>query len=304
MSTASGAAAHTAAAERARRTLKGIALMVVAVLGWACVDAIAKELSGALGPAQISWGRFAFLLLTVVLVTRGRGLAKAASHLGPITLTRAFLPAAAGVLGVWAIGLMPLSVFTAVLFASPLMVTALSGPLIGERPGLHHWAAVVVGFAGILIVARPWEGTVEGDFALGVVLTLAMSLVYAVYQILNRKLSGRDDPTTTLVQIGLVGAIVISAIVPFGWVAPTPFQWLLLIASGVIHTGIQMCLIRAFALAAAATLAPFNYIQIIAAVGFSTLLFGEPLDIETVIGGAIVVASGLYILQRERRAVD
>jgi drug/metabolite transporter (DMT)-like permease len=301
MSSVTEAARKAATAAHARRTLAGIALMVVAVMGWAVVDAIAKALSDTLGPVQISWARFAFMLATVLLVTRGRDLARAARALRTVTFLRAVLPCGAGLLGVWALGMMPLPVFTAVIFASPLMVTALSAPLLGERPGVHRWGAVVVGFLGILVVARPWEGTPQGDFALGIVLTLGMSLVYALYQILNRKLSGRDEPPMTLVQIGLVGTLIISAAVPFDWVAPTVWQWALLVASGVVHAGIQLCLVRAFMLASASTLAPFNYVQIIAAVAFSTLIFGEPADLPTLVGSAIVVASGLYSLQRERR---
>jgi drug/metabolite transporter (DMT)-like permease len=302
MESVTKAARGGVAAYHAGRTLAGIALIVTAVMGFAVLDAIAKALSDHLGPIQIAWARFAFLFLTVAILTGGRDVLPAVRSIRPVMLARAALPCAAGLLGVWAIGLMPLSIFTAVIFASPLMVTALSGPLLGERPGLHHWLAVVVGFAGILIVARPWEARPEGDFAIGFLAALAMSLVYALYQMLNRKLSGRDRPLLTLTQIGLVGAVIVSAAVPFDWTAPNAWQWALLVASGVIHAGVQLCLVRAFALAPASTLAPFNYVQIIAAVAFGMLIFGEEIDMETVLGGAIVVASGLYILQRERRA--
>lgn len=280
-----------------RATLIGIAWLSGGVTCFAVIDAVAKELSDSMGAIQITWARFAFFLLPLVLIT-APGLWRETLR-GPrlgLNMVRAALPAVAGGCAALAVSMTPLDLFTAVSFAAPLVVTALSGPMLGEHPGIRRWAAVVVGFAGILIIAKPWDAS----FGPGVLLALAVAVVFAIYQILTRKLAVDGQPRVMLMQIALVGFILTTLLLPFDWTPPSLAGWSLMALMGVVHALSHFCFLAAFRLAPASTLAPFIYVQIVGAVLLGYLMFGDVPGWTTVAGTAVVIACGVYIVHRER----
>jgi drug/metabolite transporter (DMT)-like permease len=199
---------------------------------------------------------------------------------------------------VMAIGSVPLATASAIGFTSPLIVTALSVPLLHEQVGWRRWSAVVVGFAGALMVIRPGGGLHDP----AVLLILASSFAYALYQILTR-LAGRIDTAATgIVFAALFGSLGMSLVMPFVFVVPRSLLDVLLFCSLGLLGGLgHYLVIRAFQLGPAAVIAPLGYVELIGSVVFGYLLFGNFPDPWTWLGAGVIIASGIYIAFRERR---
>jgi len=191
--------------------------------------------------------------------------------------------------------LMPLADFTAIGFASPLLVVALSGALLGERVSIDSWIGVLCGFAGILVIVRPGVGTI----AWAAVFPFATAVLFALYQLMTRLVSRGDDPMATLAWTILVGLVLTTFALPFGWRAVEGADWILLALSGVLFALGHFLLIEAFSRAAAAVLAPFTYVQIVAAIVFGIAVFGDVPDLWTLLGTALVILAGVYVLRRQ-----
>ena len=191
---------------------------------------------------------------------------------------------------------LPLAQVAAIQFAAPLLIAACAGPVLGERLGLNRAAAVVAGFAGVIVVTRPGFG-----MHWAVLVAVATAAWSAVYALLTRHMAGRDRPRTTLLWSGLVGAAAVLPMLAAVWVPPPPRVWAAVVLMGVLATLGHYLLIEANERAPASVLAPFSYTQIVAAVALGWLVFGDVPDGWTFAGGAIVVGSGLYLLVSERR---
>ena len=184
------------------------------------------------------------------------------------------------------------------MFLAPLLVTLLAGPFLHERIGAGRWAAVLVGFAGVLLIARP-----GGALNLaGVLWALAGAACYAAYQLLTRRLSHAEHPLTLLFYTALVGTAVMSLALPWFWFefAPAPRQWLMIASLGVYGGVGHFILIRAFRLAPASTLTPFGYTQLIWAGLLGWMVFGHIPDAMSTAGMAVIAASGLWLALGER----
>jgi drug/metabolite transporter (DMT)-like permease len=196
---------------------------------------------------------------------------------------------------VGAIKFIPLADATAINFVAPLLVTALSAPLLGEKVGVRRWTAVAIGFLSVLIIIRPGPGMAHW----AVLLPLIGAFCYAFYQIATRMLAGVDSWQTTTVYSGVVGLVATTALLPFAWRAPDWLGWLSFVGLGVLGSASHLLLIRAFALAPASTLSPFGYVQLIWALVAGVVVFGNVPDLWTLLGAALIAGSGLYVLARE-----
>ncbi len=274
-----------------------IALMVTAVSCFSLIDVTAKLLIGDISVYQILWVRFVvFVALFGLYVPPWRWPALVAGpRLGLLVLRGGIPIFAAGAFFV-ALKSMELADATAIFFASPFFLTALSVPLLGERVGLHRWFAVILGFSGVLIVIQPGAGA----FGLIGFLPLGAALFYSLFQLMTRYLAGQVQPQATLFFTGMVGMVVTAVPAIIFWVWPSPLQWALLVAGGAVNICIHFLLIQAFARAPAPVLSPFNYMQIFAAVILGYLVFGDIPGLTTFIGVAFIVAAGLYMVRRER----
>jgi drug/metabolite transporter (DMT)-like permease len=186
----------------------------------------------------------------------------------------------------------------AIFFSIPLWVCALSVPILGEKVGLRRWIAVAIGFCGVLVIMRP--GT--GSFHWAMLLSIAASLCGAIYNIVTRKVGGRDRAETSLFYVGFVGALAAAAPLPFVWKTPEGLQWVMLGFMGLAGTIGHFMLIQAHRLAPASVLAPYMYTQIVWMIAVGYLFFGDVPDLWTLVGAAIVVASGLFVFAGEARA--
>ena len=209
---------------------------------------------------------------------------------------RALLPLLASAAVLLGLRFMSLADATAISFASPLFVVALSAPILRERVGTAAWVGVGLGFLGVLIVVRPGIGSI----AWAALLPLANALLFALYQVLTRLASRADPPATTLAWTILTGFLLTTPLLPLGWSNGTLAGWFLLILSGLLFGAGNLLLIRAFAAAPASILTPFTYTQMLAAVLFSMVVLGDLPDPWTLAGTALIVLAGLYVLRQAK----
>lgn len=280
------------------RPTRGIAVMLVAVSLFAVQDTVAKQLTGAYPAVEIAWTRYFFSLVFVLLALPWLGRkAPLVSRRPGLQLLRGVFLYTSTLFFVLAVSHMPLATATAIGFIAPLLLTALSIPLLGETVGPRRWAAIAVGFLGMLIIIRPGFGAF--DWAL--LLPVAMACFNAVYQAVTRLVRGADPPFTALLYPTAVGCVLGFLPVPFVWVTPSPGDALLMALMGLCGALSHFCLIRAFAMAPATTLAPFAYSQLVWVALFGYSVFGDIPDLATLLGAAVIAASGLYVFHRERR---
>ncbi len=278
--------------------VRGIALVLGAVFCFALLDAGAKYAARSVPSIEVAWARYFFNLVLAVIVLRPwRHLADYATKRPWLQFWRAIFLLGSTVLNFFAIRYLQLAEAGAIMFAGPLLATALAGPVLGEWPGIRRWAAVVVGFIGVLIVVQP-EPSAFNPAAL---FSISAALCYAGYSLTTRMLSSTDTPSGMLIYAAAVATVVLTPALPPLWVWPP--TWL--VAAAMVGTGVagavgHWFLIRAHRDAPPTVLAPFTYTQLIWAIGLGFITFGDIPSSGTLIGAALIVASGLYALYRER----
>lgn len=278
--------------------LRGILLMLLAMLLFGLMDAASKYLVARYPTPQIIWLRYLFTIALALLVLAPRGLGRflRSAHPG-LQVLRSLLLVGEIVLVVWAFGRLPLADVHAVLALTPLAVTALSAPLLGEAVDLRRWAAVVVGFVGVLIVLRPGLGVMQP----AALVVLVAVVFYAFYQVTTR-MAGRADTTeTSLLWQLAVGAVALSLAVPFLWRTPAVEDWPFFLLVAVLGGGGHFCLIKSLQLAPAAMVQPFTYTLLLWAVIIGYGVFGDLPDLWTLLGAGVIVAAGCYTALREHR---
>ncbi len=284
--------------QKPRGVLLGILLVASSGLVLSSMDTIAKVLSGSLPVIEIVWARYFFhtVVMTGYLgATTGTRFLK--SERPVLQVVRGTMLLIGTVLMYFALSKVPLAEVTAVQFSSPVMVTVLSVLFLGERIGLPRILAVLAGFGGVLLITRPgFAGTDPYLF-----LPLGAAVVFSVYFLLTRTLSGPQDAASTLFNTTAVGSIVLTALVPFVWVAPTLPEFVLMVAIGTLGALGHFCIVKGFSFASASTLSPFLYSQVLFASLYSIFLIGDPLRWNMVVGALVLVASGLFIWWRENR---
>jgi len=287
------------ASHQRRQRLIGIALMCGAVATFACLDATGKYLLRYMDPLQIVWARYfgAFLLALIFLnpITRPKMMTTSRPFM---QIGRSALLLGSTALNFFALRYLQLDEALAILFSTPFLVALLCGPLLGEWVGWRRWAAISVGFLGVLLVARPGFGGLHP----AALLSFGSAICYALYVISTRVLARTDSSETTLFYSNLVGAVAMLPIIPFVWTKPdSAFVVALMVLIGALGSGGHYLLICGHRLAPASTLAPFIYTQMVWTTTLGFLVFGQVPHRWTIIGGLVVIASGLYLLNRERK---
>lgn len=284
--------------EQISARLTGIGLMCGAVLSFACLDATAKYLNLHMDTLQVVWARYtgAFVLALIIFNPVSRpGLMRTSRPV--LQLVRSAMLLGSTITNFIAFRYLQLDQALAILFSTPFIVAILAGPLLGEWIGWRRWVAILVGFAGVLLVTRPGVG----DMHWAALYSVASAVFYALYIVATRVLSRSDSSDTTLFYSNLVGAVAMLPVMPFVWKTPDdPFIIFLMVVFGAFGSFGHYLLIVAHRLAPASVLAPFMYSQLVWATGFGYFVFGDVPNRWTLAGAAVVVASGLYLLHRER----
>lgn len=281
------------------RILQGIGLMCLYVALIVTVNASGKVLATEeYHPHQVVFFRHgvAFLLMLVLFAPR-HGPSILVPRRPGLQILRGLCAIISSILYFTGLAHLPLATAAAISFTSPLLVTALSVPLLREAVGPRRWAAVAVGFAGAMIVIRP-AGFGPGDWAAFFIVGSAS--FGALYQIMTRKLAGQDHAETTNIWSGMVGTVVATVLVIFVWRTPTEIHvWVLLVGMGLTGGIAHFLLTKAFERGPAALLSPFNYLQLIGAALLGFILYRDLPDAWTWVGAGVIVAAGLYIAHRE-----
>ncbi|WP_417524327.1 DMT family transporter [Marinovum sp.] len=278
--------------------IKGLLFALLGFAMFSVHDVVVKYLGGTYSPVQIIFfaGLFSFPLLTFVLMSD-----PTRDNLRPVhpwwVLLRVLTSLGAGLMAFYAFSVLPLAQTYTLLFVAPLLITVLAIPVLGERVGLHRWAAVIVGLAGVIVVLRPGAQ----DLTLGHAAGLGSAACNALASIVVRKI-GQDERPVVLMLYPLAGNfLLMGSALPFVYVAMPVVDLGALGVIAVLGFAASMCVIAAYRFGEAAIVAPMQYSQILWASVFGFLLFGESLDRPTFYGAGLIILSGLYIVYRESR---
>lgn len=264
--------------------------------GEACVKTLAKDYE----ILQVVWARYTFHALVFLLIFSRSGIVSQMRTSRPfLHLARSVVLMLGTITFFTALIYLSLPEAVAINFAAPLLVTALSIPFLGEKVGRRRWAAIFVGFLGVLVIIRPGLGVMHW----AAFLPLLTAICYACYQIMTRIAGRTEDTRTSLFWTSAVGVTVMSCIVPFFWKTPDAQAWIIMVATGALFGFGHYLMIRAFEITPVSTLSPFHYTQIIWVTIISIIVFDQTPDEFSILGTTIVIASGLYIWRRETRDV-
>ncbi|WPZ35638.1 DMT family transporter [Thalassobaculum sp. OXR-137] len=281
------------------RVLLGIGLMLLSVALLPIMEGLAKSMSDRYVVVQLVFARFAFQSLFIVPIAalrHGRELRR--GNRLALQIARGLSILAGTGFFYWSLRTLPLADGLALMFVAPLIVTAISALFLGEQVGARRWAAVLVGFLGVLVILRPGLGV----FQPGAVLALAAGCCIATYALLTRHLSTAAPPLVTLAYTSLVGALCTAILLPFVWNTPDAGDWLRMAVMGSVGAFGHYFMIRAFEQAPASVISPFIYAEIVMATTIGYLWFGDFPDAFTWTGIAILIASGVYLSWREHVA--
>jgi len=275
---------------------RGILYVVASIFVFALTNALIKWLVVRYPVVEIIVFRSSFALVpcTYLIATRGGILALRTKRLHQ-HISRSVMQFVSMVCIFTGFGLMPLADATAITFASPLFLTVLSIPLLGEQVGIYRWSAVVVGFVGVLIMVQPGPGLLHS----GALLPLANALINACVTIAIRRMTLTESSTTLVFYQTLVTGIIGLALLPFFWVTPDLFDLALFSATGLLSGIAQFWWMQGCRFVPAAVAAPFSYTSMIWSLALGYLVWSDVPTAAVLAGAVIVIASGLYILYRE-----
>ena len=281
-----------------RQAGRGILMALLATIAFAAVDTLSKYQAREYPVGMIVWARYAvplMLLLAVFLPRRGVSMLRTAFPL--VQLIRGVLLMGGTISIVFAYRVMPIAEAQAISFIHPVLLTVLAVVFLKEKVSPLGWAAILIGFFGVVIIVRPGGGL----FTPAAMLPLGLAFCYSSYQIFTRVIARKEDWLNSLFCVLLIGSVVMSLVLPFTWVSPTSkglFYFALIgVTSGIGH----FSMIKALEYAPASLLAPFAYIQLLWVSILGVLVFGDFPDAVTLVGMAVVVAGGLLVAASRRR---
>lgn len=275
-----------------RAILSGILATLAAGFILGAMDALAKWLMQELPTQQVVWARYFFHTLIVGVVftiQSGTGFVKAKSPL--LQTVRAICLMSVTLCLYFSIRTISLADATAILFFAPVLVTLFAGIFLHERVGIQEWLAVTIGFIGVLFIVQPGFRVLQPAMLLAMLGAVSLSF----YFVLTRALRGRDSEQTTLFHSTAVGSLVLTMLLPFWWVSPSPAQWVYLVLMGAMGASGHFLLVKAFHLASAPVLSPFLNGQLVAAVLYSMLFFNDRLGFAFFFGASLIVGAGLIV---------
>ncbi len=279
--------------------MRGIALMAVGMFLFSAVDTMAKFLTDSLHPVQIVWSRQLgmFLGVLILIAIKGRKVLRSAHP--RLQISRGVLAAFSATLFVVAVTYVPLADAVAITFVAPFMVTLMGALILKEPVGIRRWSAVIIGFLGALIVIRPGLGVMHPAAFLLIIAAGA----FALRQVLSRVLAGDDKTETTVAYTAITSFVLLSLPLPFVWQMPSLGQELwLLVGIALLAAVAETLVIMALDAAQAVVVAPVHYSLLLWGTLYGFLVFHQLPDFWTWVGALIIVATGLYTLNRERMA--
>ena len=276
--------------------MRGVVLMAGGMFLFSAVDTHAKFLTDSLHPIQITWSRQLGLLLGVFIIIAIKGRSVLRSVHPWLQISRGVMAAVSATLFIVAVSYVPLADAIAVTFVAPFIVTLMGALILREKVGIRRWTAVLIGFLGTMIVIRPGFA----EFHPAMFLVLLAATAFALRQILSRFLSGGDPVETTVAYTAIVSVVILSLPLPFVWTTP---EWgievALLVSMALLAACAETLVIMALEAAQAVIVAPVHYTILIWGTFYGWIIFGHLPDVWTLLGAAIIIATGIYTLRRE-----
>ena len=283
-----------------QNTRLGIAMMVLTTFIFAVQDGISRHLAGEYNVFMVVMIRYWFFAAFVMAVAarRAGGLRAAAATAQPLVQGfRAVLLVAEICVMVYGFTLLGLVESHAVFVAYPLLIAALSGPILGERVGWRRWAAIAVGFIGVTIILEPGFGV----FQPAAVVPFIAALMFALYGLLTRFVARQDSAATSFFWTGTVGAVAMTAVGAWFWEPMSAPDWGWMGALCVTGAAGHYTLIKCYEVAEASAVQPFAYLQLVFASTLGIVVFSETIRLNVALGAALIVAAGLFTLWRQRQ---
>lgn len=279
--------------------LKGILLICGAVFLFAASDALSKYLTQFYPVVMVLWVRYVVHVLLILVFSRQTSARMLFVTQSPrLQLVRGLCMVCTNLMFISALRYIPLAEGTSIIYISPLLVIAFSGPLLGERVGRLQWVAVLIGFVGVLLVVRP-GGSLFHPVAL---LALGAACSFSLYQLITRKLNRTDSASATNLMSGLISVVVTTALLPFNWATPSLHLGIWMLILGVSALISHLLMTHAYQNARPSMLAPFSYMQLIFAGLIGYLFFDHMPDSLGFVGMLIISAGGLLALFSQRKS--
>jgi drug/metabolite transporter (DMT)-like permease len=279
--------------------VKAMIFMLAAVAGYALVDASAKWLTAGYGVVQILFfGRIVGPVFALWLAHRhGNGWADIRTRRLPLHIVRTVIALCS--IGTYfiALKLLPLAEAISIGFSAPLFMAILSIPLLGEKVGPRRWAAILVGFVGVIVIIRP--GMVPLGW--GAVAALGSGILYAFGLIISRKLAATESLASLMFWFSVLGLMMTGALLPFDWRMPVAEDLLPIAIVAILTTIAQLFLTQAFRYGEVSLIAPLEYTALVWGSFYGWLIWGELPDALVFVGAGIMIASGIYLIHREHR---
>jgi drug/metabolite transporter (DMT)-like permease len=281
----------------AARPASGIALMIGAAFFFAALDALAKHMTATYPVLMIVWSRFfgqtVFFLAWLAATRRLAGALR--TRCPGIQAARAVMQLVTSALFFASLSYMPLVEAAAIADVSPVLITLGAALFLGERIGPRRMLGVLAALAGALIIIRPGSDV----FSPYAILPLAAAVTYAAFALLTRLLGPGESAVASVLFAGSLGAVIMSAIMPFVWQPVAAADLWAFAAIGLLGGSAQLLLVRAFQVAEASAIAPFAYVGLLFAAAWSAAAFGDWPDLWTILGSVVIVVAGLYVWHRE-----
>lgn len=284
-----------------QNTTRGIWLMVAVTFIFAMQDGISRHLSAAYNVYMVVTIRYWFFaFFTIALAARGAGGLRAslATRQPVLQIVRSLVLVAEVLIMIQAFVILGLIESHAVFASYPLLVAALSGPVLGEKVGWRRWGAIGIGFTGILIILEPGFGVFRPEASI----PLLCALLFALYSLLTRYAARKDPASVSFYWTGLVGAVVLTPVGLWFWQPMTGADWVWMGALCLTAVTAHYLLIQAYELAEASAIQPFAYLQLVFAAALGFLVFQDTLRPNVAIGAGVVVCAGLFTLWRAKVA--
>lgn len=276
---------------------RAIAFAIAAIFCFSCMDVCVKYISPITGTLPALWARYTVQMMIVLILVAPRLRTVVRTRYPKLQITRSLLLMSATFFFFMALGRIGLAEATAVMSINPMLITIGGALFLGEALGQRRITAIVIALIGALIVIRPGSDV----FSPLALLPLGSATCFTAYTLITRRIGSDEDVWTSLFYTGLVGTIVLSAVVPFYWQPLPPKAIIIMLMIGAFGATGQMLLIRALTMAEAGLVAPFNYCGLVFSIGFGLILFAEVPDLWTIVGALVIVGAGIYVWHREMR---
>jgi len=277
----------------------GITLMIATTIVFAIQDGLSRYLAESYNVITVVTIRYIFFMCFVLAFSanqRGGIRTVANTNQLPLQIARGLVLAAQICIAILGFTMVGLANFHAVFASYPLMIMALSVPILGEKVGWQRWIAVLIGFSGVLLILRPSSATLAS------LIPILAAFMMASYGLMTRFAARNDSALTSFFWTAIAGGVAMMCIGPFFWRPPVGMDWIWMGLLCLTGTGGHFLLIRALDATTASTTQPFTYLQLVFASSIGVFIFADELDPMLIIGGTIIVGSGLFALQRSRQS--